>query len=171
MATSKFVYASPSSDESDDNSDLTICSVKSPKQEKTVMVIEDGKVVEAEGAKKRKRNSSDETLSYPTAASLGDGMGSPKVRKNLEIGQFAIKNNGEVQMCISSGKRLTISTYRQNVYVHLFADSWKKDIGGKHYSLTGDEIDVLIDNIALVQRHVKYQRKVLKKCLEKKSNE
>ena len=165
MATSKFVYASPSSDESDDNSDLTICSVKSPKQEKTVMVVE------AEGAKKRKMISSDETLSYPTAASLGDGMGSPKVRKNLEIGQFAIKNNGEVQMCISSGKRLTISTYRQNVYVHLFADSWKKDVGGKHYSLTGDEIDVLIENIAQVQRHVKYQRKVLKKCLEKKSNE
>ena len=70
-----------------------------------------------------------------------------------EIGEFVMQGNGSVSLALSDSKKLLVSSYFENVYVHFFGKTRKG-----HFSLNKDEIDVFLNNIEQIKMHVMRQR-------------
>ena len=112
-----------------------------------------------------------ETLSYPTAASMGKNMEKPILAGDYGVGNFYISKNGSANMSLSGTRRLVISTYRQRVYIHFFTETGSANKKEGHFSMNEDEAEVFFSQIDEVKRHLGYQRRVLDKCLEECGNE
>ena len=116
-------------------------------------------------SKKNDKISTMEELAYPTSATLGQNMERMEPSENIQIGPFSISKNGTARMSLSSKRSVVVSTFRQNVYVHFFADKVGKEQKCKHFSMSNNEVDVFLENIMELKKHIEYQRKELNRCL------
>ena len=85
-----------------------------------------------------------------------DSTGSKPAKKKKdegEIGEFVMQGNGSVSLALSDSKKLLVSSYFENVYLHFFGKTRKG-----HFSLNKDEIDVFLNNIDQIKMHVMRQR-------------
>ena len=104
-------------------------------------------------------------LNYDTGAvwTTFDNSGNTS---DYEVGKFAIMKNGSARMPIGFGKKVVVSTYRNNVYCHFFADDIGKKKGG-HFSMNIDELEVFLGNLDSLKEHVLHHQTVLQKLKAK----